>query len=101
MRMFRSTLKLVLLMILVTGLALPAIAFAADKFEKELETEAIAVKLVREVQQGGYNVVTTEELKAWIDSGKHMIIVDTMPYDASYKKQHVPGRFSFCFLSRT
>jgi rhodanese-related sulfurtransferase len=97
MRMFRLTLKLVLLMILAAGLALPAMVFAADKFEKELENEAAAVKLVREVQQGGYNVVTTEELKGWIDSGKVMIIVDTMPYAASYKNQHVPGAVQFLF----
>ena len=32
--------------------------------KKELETEASAVKLLREVEQGGYKIVTTEELKA-------------------------------------
>ena len=59
--------------------------------------EAGAVKLVREVQRGGYGVVTTEELNKWIDSGKDMLIVDTMPYEDSYKKQHVPGAVQVLF----
>ena len=81
--------------VLVFGLAGPAVA--KNKFEKEVEKETGAVKLVRETQRGGYDVVTTEELNKWINSGKDMIIVDTMPYKASYKKQHVPGAVQFLF----
>jgi thiosulfate/3-mercaptopyruvate sulfurtransferase len=94
MRMGKSVLKMFLVVGLVAGMASPAGAFLDNKFEKEVEKEAGAVKLVREVQRGGYDVVTTEELKKWIDSGKDMLIVDTMPYEDSYKKQHVPGRGS-------
>lgn len=72
-------------------------ATAKNKFEKEVEKEAGAVKLAREVERGGYSIVTTTELKKWIDSGKEMIIVDTMPYKASYKKGHVPGAKQFLF----
>ena len=97
MRMFKSMLKLMIVGILVFGLAGPAMALRGNKFEKEVEKETGAVKLVREVQQGGYDVITTEELKKWIDSGKDMIVVDTMPYDASYKKNHVPGAAQFLF----
>ena len=74
-----------------------AFAFGQSKFEKEVETEAAAVKLLREVQRGGYGVVTTEELKQWIDAGKDMLVVDTMPYEDSYKKQHVPGAVQILF----
>ena len=74
-----------------------AFAFGQSKFEKEVETETSAVKLLREVQRGGYDVVTTEELKQWIDSGKDMLVVDTMPYKDSYKKQHVPGAVQILF----
>lgn len=49
------------------------------------------------MQNGGYDVVTTEELKGWIDAGKDMLIIDTMPYDDSYKKQHVPTAKQFLF----
>ena len=97
MRMFKSFPKSIILMFLVVGLAAPAAAFLENKFEKEVEKEAGAVKLVREVQRGGYNVVFTEELKQWIDSGKDMVIVDTMPFADSYKKQHVPGAVQFLF----
>jgi thiosulfate/3-mercaptopyruvate sulfurtransferase len=58
---------------------------------KELDTEKSAVTFAREVERGGYKVVATAELKAWIDQKKPMLIVDTMPFEASYKKQHVPG----------
>ena len=64
---------------------------------KELETEKTAVNLSREVAKGGYKIVNTEELKAWIDQKKDMLIVDTMPYEDSYKKQHVPGAVQFEF----
>jgi rhodanese-related sulfurtransferase len=94
--MFKSILKLMIVSILVFGLAGPAMAWE-NKFEQEVEKEAGAVKLVREVQRGGYDVATTEELKKWIDSGKDMVIVDTMPFKDSYKKQHVPGAVQFLF----
>jgi rhodanese-related sulfurtransferase len=56
----------------------------------ELETEKIAVTFAREVERGGYKIVSTSELKGWIDEKKAMLIVDTMPYEDSYKKQHIP-----------
>jgi len=97
MRTYRSVLKMVLVLGLVAGITSPAAAFLGNKFEKEVEKETGAVKLVREVQGGRYDVVTTEELKNWIDSGKEILIVDTMPYEDSYKKQHVPGAVQFLF----
>jgi rhodanese-related sulfurtransferase len=95
--MGKSVLKMFLIVGLVAGMSAPAWAFLDDKFEKEMKKEAGAVKLVREVRNGGYDVVTTEELKGLIDSGKDMLIVDTMPYEDSYKKQHVPGAVQFLF----
>jgi rhodanese-related sulfurtransferase len=97
MHLFKSMLKLMVVSLVALGLADPGMAFLENKFEKEVQKETGAVKLVREVQTGGYDVVTTAELKKWIDSGKDMIIVDTMPYEASYKKGHVPGAVQFLF----
>ncbi len=57
----------------------------------EVDTEKIAITFAREVERGGYKIVSTEELKQWIDQKKAMLIVDTMPNEASYKKQHIPG----------
>ena len=64
---------------------------------KELETEKSAVTFAREVERGGYKMVTTEELKGWLDQKKGMLIVDTMPYEVSYKKQHIPGAVNMEF----
>ncbi|MBU1182476.1 MAG: rhodanese-like domain-containing protein [Pseudomonadota bacterium] len=72
----------------VLGLAGSSVA---EWGSKELDTEKIAVKFLKEVERGGYKVVPTDELKSWIDQKKEMLIVDTMPYEDSYKKQHVPG----------
>lgn len=93
----KSILKLAMVGIILLGMSNPAMALLGNKFEKEVEKETGAVKLVREVQRGGYDVVTTEELKQWIDSRKQMVIVDTMPYEASYKKNHIPGAKQFLF----
>jgi rhodanese-related sulfurtransferase/uncharacterized membrane protein YphA (DoxX/SURF4 family) len=72
-------------------------ASAGDKFEEEVKVEQIAVGLVNNVKDGGYQLVTTEELKKWIDAKKDMLIIDTMPYEDSYKKEHVPGAKQFLF----
>jgi rhodanese-related sulfurtransferase len=58
---------------------------------KELDTEKIAVKFNAEVQRGAYQVVTTPELKTWMDQKRSMLIVDTMPFESSYKKNHIPA----------
>jgi thiosulfate/3-mercaptopyruvate sulfurtransferase len=97
MHMSKSIMKLMVVGIVMLMFSSPALAFLDNKFEKELETEAIAVKLVRDVQRGGYDLVTTHDLKKWIDSKKDMLIVDTMPFEESYKKEHVPGAVQFLF----
>ena len=73
---------------LLTGAGM---AWAADK---ELDIEKIAVKFEREVERGGYRVITTQELKSWLDQKKDMLIVDTMPPD-NFRKQHIPGAVNF------
>ena len=72
-------------------------AFGTSKFEKEVEKEKEAVKLLREVQRGGYQVITTEELQQTMNNGEDILIVDTMPFEASYKKGHIPGAVQFLF----
>jgi rhodanese-related sulfurtransferase len=70
---------------------------AADKFEDEFTFEKIAIGLVNQTKLGGYKLVGTEELKGWIDAKKEMLIIDTMPYEDSYRKEHVPGAKQFLF----
>ncbi len=87
--------RIAILLTLSLMLALPAAA--KDKFEKEVDIEASAVKLAREVQQGGYGIITTAELKEMIDAKKDILIVDTMPLEESYQKNHIPGAKQFLF----
>lgn len=71
--------------------------FGSSKFTKEVEKETGAVKLAREMKSGGYDLITTKELHDLMQSGENLIIIDTMPYEASYKKAHVPGAQQFLF----
>lgn len=93
--MVKDILRLSILCILVMGVY--GCDLAKNKFEKEVDKEKAAVKLLREVHSGGYGIVTAEELKKLIDSGKDILIIDTMPYENSYKKMHVPGAKNFLF----
>jgi thiosulfate/3-mercaptopyruvate sulfurtransferase len=89
--------KIFLVFLVCTMLILGVVSSGFCFGKKELETETSAVTLVREVQRGGYKLVTTDELKGWIDEKKEMLIIDTMPYEASYKKNHVLGAVQFLF----
>lgn len=72
-------------------------AYAEDRFEKEVLKEKEAITFLTEVQKGGYDVVSTESLKKWMDEKKDILIIDTMPYASSYKKGHIPGAKQFLF----
>jgi len=78
-------------------LASQAHALFGGKFEDEVETEKTAVGLHRETVRGCYKLVRGDTLKRWMDAGKDMVIVDTMPYEASYREAHVPGARQFLF----
>ena len=74
---------------------LSSTGFALNWGVKELESEMGAIRFAREVQRGGYRFLNTEELKSWLDQKKAMLVVDTMPFEDSYKKQHIPGAVNF------
>jgi rhodanese-related sulfurtransferase len=95
--MERNRIVICTVFILIFSLFSVIPAFSLDWGSKELDTEKIAVKLTREVIKGGYEIVRTDELKGWIDAGKEMLVIDTMPYEDSYKKQHIPGAVQFEF----
>ena len=85
-----ETKKCALFVCLCIGFSLLAITGTGWAADKELENEKFAVKFEREVERGGYKVVTTQELKGWLDQKKDMLIVDTLPAD-NFRKQHIPG----------
>ena len=68
-----------------------------NRFEKEVRIEKSAVKLSREVMQGGYKLVTTEELKRLLDNKASILLIDTMPFEDSYQKNHIPTARQFLF----
>jgi thiosulfate/3-mercaptopyruvate sulfurtransferase len=87
--------RTLLLTVLALLLAAAGPALANDWFKDYLTTEKAAITYTREVQRGEYQTVSTEELKGWIDQKQPMLIVDTMPLEASYKKNHIPGAVPF------
>lgn len=64
---------------------------------KNLDNEKIAIAFYKEVVRGNYKIVSTQELKKWIDEKKGVLVVDTMPFEDSFKKQHIPGAVNFVF----
>ena len=61
---------------------------AVDGNEQNIEKAAMS--LVKAKEEGKYSLVSTEELKSWVDSKKDMVIIDTMPA-SSFKNGHIPG----------
>jgi thiosulfate/3-mercaptopyruvate sulfurtransferase len=94
MKKFTTGSLMLAVLFLTVLLSIPA--QAEDLFEKEVQKEAEAVKLVQDVQQGEYGIVSTTELKQWMDSGKNMAIIDAMPME-SYTAKHIPGAMQFLF----
>lgn len=91
-------LTLVLTLSLVIGTAQAAFA-AIDpsvfnpfrtKVETEGDAETVAMNLYREAKKGGYGLVDTAELKASIDKGEAMLLIDTMP-GPWYTSRHIKG----------
>ena len=71
---------------LVTGMlalamALTGCAATIGTSPKGLEApiEKAALKLATDIKDGGYKVVGTEELKKWLDSGKALTIISSLP----------------------
>ena len=65
-----------------------------NKFQKEVETEKSAVAFARQVRAGGYELLTTEELKKLVDDKAAFLLVDTMPAE-DFAKEHIAGAINF------
>jgi rhodanese-related sulfurtransferase len=57
----------------------------------ELPIEKAAVNLVTDTKNGGYRIVTTNELKKWLDEGRKMIIINSLLYNDSRVLGTIPG----------
>jgi len=65
--------------------------------EANVQGEFLAMKAASEKERGDYKLISLNELKAKLDAKEDMLVVDTMPYEASYKKQHIPTAVQFEF----
>jgi rhodanese-related sulfurtransferase len=80
--------------VLTAGLAVLFLvggAYAQKADYPEKVKEIIAINFAKEMMDGGYKAVNADDLKKWTDAKKDMLVVDTMPLEASYKKRHIPG----------
>ena len=57
----------------------------------EAPIEKAALKFVSDVKDGGYKVVTTDELKKWLDEGRQVTILSTLPADEDKSFGKLPG----------
>ena len=63
--------------------------------EANVQAEFLAMKAASEKERGGYKLISLQDLKAKLDAKEDLLVVDTMPYEASYKKQHIPTAVQF------
>ena len=68
-----------------------------NRFEQEVQTEEAAVKLANETVAGGYQLVSTADLKKMLEEGEDFLLVDAMPAEDSYDKGHIPRAVNFAF----
>lgn len=68
-----------------------------NQFQQEVQTEEAAVKLANETVEGGYQLVTTAELKKMLNAGEDFQLVDAMPAEESYNKGHISSAVNFAF----
>ena len=61
----------------------------SQKIKSEVDAERIALNFLNEVKTGKYKTINTADLKADLDAGKNMLLVDTMP-EGWYAMRHVP-----------
>jgi rhodanese-related sulfurtransferase len=57
----------------------------------EAPIEKASLKLVSDLKDGGYKIVTTEELKKWLDEKKNITILSSLPADEDKSFGTLPG----------
>ena len=57
----------------------------------ELPIEKAVVKFSADIRDGGYRIVTTDELKKWLDEGKEMTILSSLSMNEDRLFGLLPG----------
>lgn len=86
-----NALKLSLMLLLALALAGCAGTLGTSPKGLEIPIEKAALKLGADVKDGGYQVVTTDELKKWLDEGKPMTILSSLPAEDDKSFGTLPG----------
>lgn len=71
---------------------------AGNSLLPETATEAVALKLAKEVQQGGYTLLSVAELKKMIDTKEDMVLIDAHPPE-EFVLAYIAGATNFGFQS--
>jgi thiosulfate/3-mercaptopyruvate sulfurtransferase len=87
-----KTLKFVAILS-VLSLALAGCASTHGTSPKGLEIpiENATIKFAADIKSGGYKIVTTDELKKWVDQGKKMTILSALPAAEDKEFGILPG----------
>ena len=81
-----------LLMFVVTGVS------AGNSLLKETDIEAVALKVVKEVREGGYTLLSVAELKQMIEAKEDFVLIDAHPTE-EYNLAYIDGARHFGFQS--
>lgn len=74
--------KAIKVMVICSILSLALVGYASAQTSPkglEIPIENAATKFVQDIKDGGYKIIDTAGLKKWIDEGKKMTIVSTLP----------------------
>jgi rhodanese-related sulfurtransferase len=88
------------LLVVVASLALVSGCTNPQKVgvsQANVQAEFLAMKACAEKERGNYKLISLGDLKAKLDAQEEILVVDTMPYEASYKKEHIPTAVQFEF----
>jgi rhodanese-related sulfurtransferase len=73
-------------------------ALAGNSLLKETDIEAVALKVVKEVREGGYTLLSVTELKQMIDTKEDFVLIDAHPTE-EYNLAYIDGTRHFGFQS--
>lgn len=84
---------------ILAGLVLAApSAQALTSTAVEMDIEKIAIKIANETVEGGYKLITMEEVKAMMDTGEDFVLIDAHPL-WEFEMAYVDGAKHFGFKS--
>jgi len=60
----------------------------------EVPIEKAAVKFSADIKDGGYKIITTDELKKWLDEGKKLTLISSLTHGEDRVSGIIPGALS-------